>query len=116
MDSMVQSVAACWFLLGIATIPALAQVERIGGGPVEFRSADRPIPAPTLSAGDLTSSDPNTLFAAGSPAAADLLKKLDKELGRTGSSAPLDTDPGRRTGAPSAAETSSDTQAQTTFK
>ena len=98
---LVQLLAACWLLLCIAVIPALAQVDRIGSGPVEFRSADRPIPAPTLPSGDVTSSDMNKLFAAGAPASADILKEIDEALGRTGSGAPTDTDRARRAGSPS---------------
>ncbi len=76
-----QAAAGGWWLI-IGTLPVFAQTDRMGG-PVEFRSADRPIPAPMLKSTDSLSSDPSKSFTIGPPAADDVLKQIDRELGRT---------------------------------
>jgi len=77
-------VGGLWLIVG--ALPALAQADRIGG-PVEFRSPDRPIPAPTLRSTDSGSSDASKSLTTGPPAADDVLKQIDRELGRTGTTA-----------------------------
>jgi hypothetical protein len=79
-----------WLLIG--TLPVFAQTDRMGG-PVEFRSADRPIPAPMLRSADSVSSDPSKSFTIGPPAADDVLKQIDRELGRTGTKADAEAGP-----------------------
>ena len=80
--------------LALAAMPASAQLDSIGGA-VEFRASDRPISAPTLRALDESkSSDLNRLLSTGVPA--DVLKRIDKELGRTGTGPKAGADVGRR--------------------
>ena len=79
-----------WLIIG--ALPVFAQADRMGG-PVEFRSADRPIPAPTLRSADSASSDASKSLTIGPPAADDVLKQIDRELGRTGTRA--DAEAGR---------------------
>jgi len=92
MRSMLRQAAAGGLWLIIGTLPVFAQTDRMGG-PVEFRSADRPIPAPTLKSADSASSDPSKSFTIGPPAADDVLKQIDRELGRTGTRADADAGP-----------------------
>jgi hypothetical protein len=94
MQSTVQSGLTCWLLLSVAVLPVAAQSDRFGG-PVEFRSPDRPISVPTLrfpeSAGlslDRLSSTSTT----GMSAPENVLKQLDMEMGRILSR----SEPGRR--------------------
>ena len=89
---MLRQAAAGGLWLTIGALPVFAQADRMGGT-VEFRSADRPIPAPTLRSDDSASSAPNKSFTIGPPAADDVLKQLDRELGRTGTKA--DAEAGR---------------------
>ena len=79
-----------WLIIG--TLPVFAQTDRTGG-PVEFRSADRPIPPPMLRSADSGSSDPSKSFTMGPPAADDVLKQIDRELGRTGTKADAEASP-----------------------
>jgi hypothetical protein len=71
------------FWLHVASLPVLAQADRLGG-PVEFRSADRPISAPTLRFAESASPDMGKVLPVNPPAADDVLRQIDKELGRTG--------------------------------
>jgi hypothetical protein len=82
-----------WLLIG--ALPVFAQADRMGG-PVEFRSADLPIPAPTLRSADSGSSDASKSLTIGPPAADDVLKQIDRELGRTETRA--DAEAGRHQG------------------
>jgi len=84
------AVGGLWLIIG--AVPVFAQADRMGG-PVEFRSADRPIPEPTLRSADSASSDAGKSFTIGPPAADDVLKQIDRELGRTGTRA--DAEAGR---------------------
>ena len=70
-----------WLIIGV--LPVFAQADRMGG-PVEFRSADRPIPTPAVGSADSVSSDLSKSFTIGPPAADGVLKQIDRELGRTG--------------------------------
>jgi hypothetical protein len=74
---------AALFWLQVVALPVLAQADRIGG-PVEFRSADRPISAPTLRFAESASPDLGRFLPGSPPAADDVLRQIDKELGRTG--------------------------------
>jgi hypothetical protein len=82
---------ALWLIMG--ALPVFAQADRTGG-PVEFRSADRPMPVPTLRSADSASSDLSKSLTIGPPAADDVLKQIDRELGRTGTRA--DAEGGRQ--------------------
>lgn len=86
---------AVWLSVS-AAIPAWAQFDGIGG-PVEFRSADRPIGVPTLRVPEWTglSSDPGKLFSGGPPRPDDVLKRIDVELGQPGPPATSGSDAGR---------------------
>jgi hypothetical protein len=94
MRAILQQAAAGWFWLNVAALPVFAQVDRIGG-PVEFRSADRPIPTPTLQFPESASSDSSKLHSIGLPPADEVLKQIDKELGRTGVKSSAEGDLGR---------------------
>jgi len=96
------AVGGLWLIIG--ALPALAQADRIGG-PVEFRSPDRPIPAPTLRSADSASSDASRSLTIGPPAADDVLKQIDRELGRTGTRA--DVEDGRQ-GSPASTDEAGD--------
>ena len=100
-----------WLLIG--TLPVFAQTDRMGG-PVEFRSADRPIPAPPLRSADSASSDASRSFTIGPPAADDVLKQIDRELGRTGTRA--DAEAGRQGASPEAGEADRRGLGGSTFK
>ena len=94
MQSTVQSGLACWLLLSAAVLPAAAQSDRFGG-PVGFRSPDRPISVPTLrlpEAAGLSSDKLSSSSTMGMSAPENALTQLDKELGRTLSR----SEPGRR--------------------
>lgn len=94
MQSTVQSGLTCCFLLSVAVLPAAAQSDRFGG-PVEFRSPDRPISVPTLrfpEAAGLSSDKLSSTSTTGMSAPENVLKQLDTELGRTLSR----SEPGRR--------------------
>ena len=83
-----------WLWLISAVVPAFAQLDRIGAA-VEFRAPDRPIPAPTLGAlGESKSSDLDKLLSTGVPT--DVLKRIDRELTRTGTGAWAEADVPRR--------------------
>jgi hypothetical protein len=75
---------ACWLAVSVAVVPVAAQVDQIGG-PVEFRSPDRPISAPTLRVPESAGlpSDSGKLSSAGMPAPEEVLKRIDTALGRT---------------------------------
>lgn len=76
--------AAAWSLwLSVVAFPALAQVDRIGGS-AESRSADRPVGAPTLRFAESGSPNLGASLPASPPTPDDVLKQIDKELGRTG--------------------------------
>jgi len=92
MRSMLRQAAAGGLWLIIGTLPVFAQADRMGG-PVEFRSADRPIPAPMLRSADSGSFDPSKSFTIGPPPADDVLKQIDRELGRTGTRADAEAGP-----------------------
>jgi hypothetical protein len=79
--------------LSVVASSALAQVDRIGG-PVEFRSADRPIAAPTLRFAEPASPDLEKSLPASPPAPDDVIKQIDKELGKTGARATIGADYG----------------------
>lgn len=81
MRPLVRRAAAGSLWLSVLASPALAQVDRIGG-PVEFRSADRPVGAPTLRFAESGSPDMGISLPASPPAPDDVLKQIDKELGR----------------------------------
>lgn len=68
--------------LSLVAPPVLAQIDR-SGGPVEFRSADRPISTPTLRFAESASPDAGKSLSTSPPAPDDVLKQLDKELGQT---------------------------------
>jgi hypothetical protein len=91
MHSVVRRAAAGGLWLSVVAYPALAQIDRIGG-PVELRSADRPIPAPTLPSGESVSSELRTFLPTSPPASDDVLKQIDKELGRTGTKSTPEVD------------------------
>jgi hypothetical protein len=94
MQSTVQSGMTCWLLLSVAVLPVAAQSDRFGG-PVEFRSPDRPISVPTLrfpEAAGLSSDKLSSTSTTGMSAPENVLTHLDKELGRTLSR----SEPGRR--------------------
>ena len=96
MQSPIPSCMTCWLLLSVGVLPAAAQADRFGG-PVEFRSPDRPISAPTLRFPEAAglSSDSSKLSStstAGMSAPENVLKHIDIELGRTLSR----SEPGRR--------------------
>ena len=97
---------ALWLIIG--ALPVFAQADRMGG-PVEFRSADRPIPAPTLRSADSASSDASKSLTIGPPAADDVLK-----LGRTGTRA--DAEAGRQGASPEAGEADRRGLGGSTFK
>jgi hypothetical protein len=103
MRSMLRQAAAGGLWLLIGTLPVFAQTDRMGG-PVEFRSADRPIPAPMLRSADSGSSDPSKSFTIGPPAAEDVLRQIDRELGRTGTKADEASSQGSSAAAGEAAE------------
>jgi hypothetical protein len=84
---------ATLFWLHVAALPVLAQADRIGG-PVEFRSADRPISAPTLRFAESASPDMGKFLPGNPPAADDVLRQIDKELGRTGTRSTSGADQG----------------------
>lgn len=69
--------------LSLVADPVWAQADRIGG-PVEFRSADRPISTPTLRFAESASSDVGKSLPTSPPTPDDVLKQIDKELGRSG--------------------------------
>jgi hypothetical protein len=89
-----RTIAGC--CLGLVAFPAFAQVGQMSG-PVEFRSADRPITAPALRFSDSVSPDSAKLFALDPPSPADLLKEVDNQLGRAGTRSTSEQDPGRST-------------------
>jgi hypothetical protein len=60
------------------------------GGPVEFRSADRPISTPTLRFAESASSDAGKSLPTSPPTPDDVLKQIDKELSGTGSTTGAD--------------------------
>jgi len=101
-------------VLCLAAYPAtaLAQADRMGG-PMEFRSVDRPIPAVPFE--DSMTSGRRPPVSATPPAPADVLKQIDKELGRTGTGSPAEGDFTHRS-SPSCSSEPSDAQVQTTFK
>jgi len=103
--------AGLWVIIG--ALPVFAQADRMGG-PVEFRSADRPIPAPTVGSADSMSSDPSKSITIGPPAADDVLKQIDRELGRTGTRA--DAEAGRQGASPEAGEADRRGLGGSTFK
>lgn len=113
MRSMTRQAAtgALWLIIG--ALPVFAQADRMGG-PVEFRSADRPIPAPTLRSADSASSDASKSLTIGPPAANDVLKQIDRELGRTGTRA--DAEAGRQGASPEAGEADRRGLGGSTFK
>ncbi len=69
----------------VTTATALAQFDRIGGS-VEFRAPDLPIGAPPLRDPGAVGlpADAKLLDRMGPPSTGDVLKDLDKSLGRTG--------------------------------
>ena len=92
MQSTMQSGLTCCFLLSVAVLPAAAQSDRFGG-PVEFRSPDRPISVPTLRFPEAAGLSSDKLSStSGMSAPENALKQLDMELGRTLSR----SEPGRR--------------------
>jgi hypothetical protein len=91
MHCIVRRAGAGCLWLSVVAYPAFAQIDRIGG-PVEFRSADRPIPAPTL---ESVSSELRKSLPISPPAADEVLKQLDKELGRTGTKSTTEVDSAR---------------------
>jgi hypothetical protein len=93
MRALVQRAAAGSLWLSVVAFPASAQVDRIGG-PVEFRSADRPIGAPTLRFAESGSPDTGISLPASPPAPDDVLKQIDKELGQTGTKSTTGADRG----------------------
>jgi hypothetical protein len=93
MRSLVRRSAAGCLWLSVVGFPALAQVDR-SGGPVEFRSADRPISAPTLRFAESASPEVGKSLPAIPPAPDDVLKQIDKELGRTGTRSTTGADHG----------------------
>src|SRR5690348_9783980 len=79
-----------WISLTFSVMPASAQLDRIGG-PVEFRTPDRPISGPMLGGLDESkSSDLSKLLSPGLPT--DVLKQIDGELGRTPTRSIVETD------------------------
>jgi hypothetical protein len=90
---------ALWLIIG--ALPVFAQADRMGG-PVEFRSADRPMPEPTLRSADSESPNGSKSLTIGPPAADDVLKQIDRELGRIGTRA--DAEAGRSVSAAAAGE------------
>jgi hypothetical protein len=105
------AVGGLWLIIGV--LPVFAQADRMGG-PVEFRSADRPIPAPTLRSADSASSDANRSLTIGPPAVDDVLKQIDRELGRTGTRA--DAESGRQGSSPETGEADRRGLGGSTFK
>ena len=103
--------AVLWLIIG--ALPVFAQADKMGG-PVEFRSADRPIPAPTLRSTDSASSDVSRFLTIGPPAADDVLKQIDRELGRTGTR--TDAEAGRQGASPEAGEADRRGLGGSTFK
>lgn len=91
MQSTVQSGMTCWLLLSVAVLPAAAQSDRFGG-PVEFRSPDRPISVPTLRFPEAAGLSSDKLSTTGMSAPENVLTLLEKELGQTLSR----SEPGRR--------------------
>lgn len=92
MQSTMQSGLTFCFLLSVAVLPAAAQSDRFGG-PVEFRSPDRPISVPTLRFPEAAGLSSDKLSStSGMSAPENALKQLDMELGRTLSR----SEPGRR--------------------
>ncbi len=113
MQSTVQSGITCWLLLSVAVLPAAAQSDRFGG-PVEFRSPDRPISVPTLRFPEAEGLSSDKLSStSGMSAPENVLTHLDKELGRTLSR----SEPGRR-GPPDTTDDQREERAQAkgTFK
>jgi hypothetical protein len=94
MRAILRQAAAGWVWLNATALPVFAQADRMGG-PVEFRSADRPIPAPTLQFPESASSESSKLLSIGPSPADEVLKQIDKELGRTGVKSSADGDLGR---------------------
>jgi hypothetical protein len=88
--------AGCLSLIAVG-LPALAQLDRIGG-PVEFRSADQPIAAPTLRDPESVGlpSDSAKVLGPGPLASDDVLKRIDTDLGRTGMRSTGDVNTGRQ--------------------
>ena len=91
MPRVLRHSTACWVLL--AATPVFAQVDRISGS-IDFRSPDRPIPMPSLGPLEGIASDSSKLPTIGPAAADQVLKRIDRELGRTATGAPADGDAG----------------------
>jgi len=94
MRAGLQQATAGWFWLSVAALPAFAQADRMGG-PIEFRSVDRPIPSPTLQFPESTSFELRRFLLPGLPSPDEVLKQIDKDLGRTGVKSSVDGDVGR---------------------
>ena len=95
--------AAGWFLASLAAIPSWSQVDGTGAR-TEFRSPDRRIPAVGLSSGIMGSSDRSDVLTTAPPTASDVLKRIDKELGGTGTSSAVERDAGPSEAPPSRAD------------
>jgi hypothetical protein len=93
MRSVVRRSEAGCLWLSVVAFPALAQVDRLGG-PVEFRSADRPISAPTLRFAESASPDVGQSLPGIPPVPDDVLKQIDQELARTGTNSTTGADQG----------------------
>ena len=83
MRSVVRQLAANGYWMVIAMTPVFAQTDRMGG-PAEFRSPDRPIPTPALKSVDPAAFDSSKSLTIGPPAADEVMKDIDRELGQTG--------------------------------
>jgi hypothetical protein len=99
MRAVLRQAAAGWFWLNVAALPLFAQADRMGG-PIEFRSADRPIPSPTLQFPESASSDVSKLLSMGLPAAEEVLKRIDKDLSRSGMPSSAEAELGRSGSSP----------------
>jgi len=93
MDFVVRHAAIGCLWLSFVADPVWAQVDRMGG-PVEFRSADRPISTPTLRSAESASSDVGKSLPTSPPTPDDVLKQIDKELGRSGTRSTTGADRG----------------------
>jgi hypothetical protein len=78
--------ASCALSLILAAAPARAQFDRTGGSAGDFRPPDRPIGAPPLrfpEAAGFPSDSSKFLGGIGPTSPDEVLKSLDKDLGRT---------------------------------